>query len=83
MRRIVTEICENVRDEPWRWRLAGFTYDRDDGVRVWRANMPILNMCLYQPAEVGFGFIGKFVVYFAFRRWLKDMPLGGYQRPAA
>lgn len=77
--RAATDIINSLSTEPWRWKLSCYTYRRDDGVEVWRDNMPILNICLYSPVEMGFPLFDKFRLWRAFRRWRREMPLTGYR----
>lgn len=81
MRQMARDICSSLRDEPWRWRLAYCTLDRDDGISVWRANIPIFDMNLYRPTEASLGFAGRLAVRHAYLRWLREMPLTGYRKP--
>lgn len=81
MARAASDICDSLMREPWRWSLGHCVYDRDDGVAVWRANMPILNVSLYSPQEMRFSLKDKVRVWLAFRKWRRGMPLEGYSKP--
>jgi hypothetical protein len=75
VRQFVADIIESVETEPERWRAVYCTWRRDDGVEVWRANMPILDIGLYQPAEVSFTLFEKVSVWLTFRKWQKQTSL--------
>lgn len=73
--KIADDIIASLEAEPKRWRVDYCTYRRDDGIEVWRANVPILNVQLNRPVKVSFGLIDKFRIWRAFRRWKNNIAL--------
>jgi hypothetical protein len=69
MKQLVADIISSLEREPERWTIAYYTWQRDDGIEVWRANLPILNISLYRPVGISFSLSQKVRLWLAFRKW--------------
>lgn len=80
MKRIVKDIIESLEQEPTSWTVDGYTWARRDGLEVWRSNVPILNLHIYGPYEMGLTLWEKIRLYWAFRKWRNSISLDHYMR---
>lgn len=75
MKQIVNDIIASIESESERWKCTSHTWIRDDGIEIWRENMPILSISLYNPVRFGFSLAEKVRLWLAFRKWQNNMTL--------
>lgn len=62
--KLLEELIKSLNTEPEKWVFSEHTADNKDwGIRLWIANVPILNLGVYQTIEVSFSLIGKIRLY--------------------
>jgi len=80
---LINDIIASIDNEPNRWKWSGYTFDRDDGLSIWKANLPILDVEIYAPFQMPLPFLAKFRIWRAMRRHKKALSLGAYMRGRA
>jgi len=67
--KLLKKLIESLNNEPEKWSFNDYTADNNDwGIRLWIANIPILNLFVYKPTKVSFSLIGKIKLYRAVNR---------------
>ena len=81
--KLINDIIASIDNEPNRWKWSRYTFDRDDGLSIWRVNMPILNVEIYSPFQVSLPLSAKFRIWRAMRRHKKALSLEAYMHGRA
>ena len=62
--KLLKELIKSLNTEPEKWVFGEHTaVNKDWGISLWIANVPILNLVVYQPTEVSFSLLGKIKLY--------------------
>lgn len=80
---LINDIIASIDNEPNRWKWSGHTFDRDDGLKIWRVNMPILDIELYAPFQMSLPLSAKFRIWRAMCRHKNMLSLDAYMRGRA
>lgn len=56
-------LVRSLREEPEAWTFGAHTADHRSGLRIWTANMPVLNISIYRPFEQGIPLLWKWRIY--------------------
>lgn len=68
-KQLANELIKSFTLESDNWGFGEHTADNNTwGIRVWIANVPILNICVHKPTEVKFSLIDRFRIHSAMSR---------------
>ena len=67
--KLLDELIKSLNTEPEKWVFGQYTADNKDwGITLWTANIPILSIGIHKPTEVSFSLIGKIRLYRAINK---------------
>ena len=56
--KLLEELIKSLNTEPEKWVFGEYTaVNKDWGISLWIANIPILNLGVYKPTEVSFSLL--------------------------
>lgn len=65
-RKLLEELIKSLNTEPEKWVFGERTaVNKDWGISLWIANIPILNIGIYTPTEIRFSLLSKIRLYIA------------------
>ena len=67
--KLLKELIKSLNTEPEKWVFGKHTaVNKEWGISLWIANIPILNLGVYKPTEVSFSLLGRIRLYRAMNR---------------
>lgn len=68
-KKLVQELLRSLNENPSDWVFTRFTAkNTKTGIEIWIANVPILNLDVYQPTQVSFNILDKIRIYRALNK---------------
>jgi hypothetical protein len=61
-------IVDSLLTEPSQWRQYDYVIRHKNGMAIWTANIPFLNLSIYEPFEMSLTWSDKWAVYRAVRK---------------
>jgi hypothetical protein len=62
--KLLEELIKSLNTEPEKWVFGEHTADNEDwGIRLWIANIPILDLGVYKPTKVSFSLLSRIRLY--------------------
>ncbi len=62
--KLLKELIKSLNTEPEKWFFNQYkAVNKDWGISLWIANIPILNLGVHEPTEVSFSLLGKIRLY--------------------
>ena len=62
--KLLKKLIRSLNTEPENWVFGEYTaVNKDWGISLWTASIPILNLSVYEPIEISFPLLGKKRLY--------------------
>jgi hypothetical protein len=61
---LLNKLIESLTNEPEKWEFGEYTVqNREWGIQLWIANIPLLNLMVYKPTKISFSLMGRIRLY--------------------